>query len=221
MQAAETSRNDVLSVFFEGSSAPPPPPRNSSYNPVSASVSVLTRPAPLPCLPHTLAASLRRGHLPPLYYRGPFAPTEKSRAARPKGGYQVSTRRYRSRFLRSNTRPTPACDSATWGQDRYNSCSVVIAGPWQMDFPSSQAPRRPSSGCRSSTAEKTSAASASRSRTADGSPPTNGNELHFGRIAEMKPETSVEEGEQTAPTELETPISKGTPGQKGARPCPG
>ena len=110
-------------------------------------------------------------------------------------------------FSQVGTRPSPACDSVTWGQDRYNRCSVVIAGPWQMDFPSCQGPRIPSSGCRSSTAEKTSAASASRSRTADGSPPTNGNELHFGRIAEMKPETSVEEGDETAPTELERFVS--------------
>ena len=40
-------------------------------------------------------------------------------------------------FSQVGTRPSPACDSVTWGQDHYNRCSVVIAGPWQMDFPSS------------------------------------------------------------------------------------
>ena len=65
MQAAETSRNDVLTVFSEGSSAtPPPPPRYSSYNPVSASVFVspdrLRFPAFPPPSPHRCAAATCR-----------------------------------------------------------------------------------------------------------------------------------------------------------------
>ena len=99
MQAAETSRNDVLSVFFEGSSATPPPDirritpyrrRYPSHQTGSASL-----PSPHPrriAAPRSLAISL----LP-----WPLCAYGKESGSHVKSGYQVSSWRYRSRFLRS------------------------------------------------------------------------------------------------------------------------
>ena len=128
------------------------PPRYSSYNPVSASVSVSPSQLRFPAFPtpspHRCAAATRR-------LSTTVAPLRLRKSVGQPGQEWVSGFHPEVPVTLSQvgTRPTTACDSVTWGQDRYNSCSVVIAGPWQMDFPYSQALRRPFSGCRSSTAE--------------------------------------------------------------------
>ena len=100
MQAAETSRNDVLTVFFEGSSATPPPPDIRRITPYRRRYpSHQTGSASLPsphrrriAVPRPLAVSL----LP-----WPLCAYGKESGSQVKSGYQVSSWRYRSRFLRS------------------------------------------------------------------------------------------------------------------------
>ena len=130
MQAAETSRNGILSVFSEGST----PPRYSSCNPAAASVFV--SPDRLRCpdfptsSPHRRAAVTCRlsTTLPPLRLR--------KRVGEPGQGWVSGFHlEIPVTFPQVGTRPTPACDSVTWGQDHSNSCSVVIAGPWQDGLP--------------------------------------------------------------------------------------